>query len=318
MTTSTQHTPHSGPTGPAHDPAGRFNTAACDGGRDVRPFTSDPSLPGLSFVRVLRSELIKLRAMRSTLWLALTTVVLTGLMVTMLLFSLAWLLAEQGDFVDVVGRDVAGQELLNQSLTSGLFFAFILVGCIGVLSVTSEFGSGSIRSTMAAVPRRVMVVAAKAVAVSVFALALGAVLVLGITVAVAVFAAAQNVPVDFGAGEVWQMLGTNMLMVAAAALMGLGLGLILRSSAGAIVALAALLFVGPMAVDIIATFVQDNTAVQAIRDWQFGALLDSSRDFGQMPGVGDDVSRWAAGLGLTAWLAVALGAGGLLFHRRDV
>ncbi|MDO5492942.1 MAG: hypothetical protein Q4F53_04955 [Nesterenkonia sp.] len=300
------------------DPSGRLSTASCDDGREVRPFTSDPSLPGLSFGRVLVSEFAKLRAMRSTLWLSITTVVLTGLMVTMMLYSFAWMLSEQSNFIDTMGRDAAATELLNQNLLSGMFFAFILIGCIGVLSVTSEFGSGSIRSTMAAVPRRLTLVAAKAAALSLFAAALGLVLILGITLAASLFAARHDLSVDFGDVQVWQMLGANLLMIVAVALMGLGLGLILRSSAGAIVVLAALLFVAPMAMDIITTFVEDNPAIDLIRNWQFGSLLDAARDFGEMSMMGDSVGRLEAGVGVAGWLVVSLGLGGLLFRRRDV
>lgn len=317
MSATTQHRTDRRTADHPQPGVGRLSTSHCDDDRP-RAFISDPSLPGLSFGRILRSEFAKLTALRSTLWLSIASIVLTGLMVTMMLYSLAWLISQEEGFFDSLGQDEVGQELLNQNLMSGTFFAFILIGCIGVLSVTSEFGSGSIRSALAAVPRRLTLVGAKTAAVALFSAVVGLVLILGIAAATALFAVAQDVPMDFGAVEVWQMIGANVLMVVAAGLMGQGLGLILRSSAGAIIVLAALLFGAPMALNIITIYVQDNPLVELLQDWQFGALLDSARDFGQMPGFAGEISAPAAMAGVAVWLAVVLGLGALLFRRRDV
>lgn len=316
MNTSPQHLDTRTP----QQTSDRLSTASCDDGQRVRPFTSDASLPGLSFARILRSELGKLTGMRSTLWLSITSVVMTGLMVTLILYSFGWMLQEGSDFVDSMGAEQAGQELLTQVLMAGLFFALILIGCIGVLSVTSEYGSGSIRSTMAAVPRRLTLVTAKATAAALTGAAIGAALILGATLAVVLFLSAHDLSLAFGSAEVWQIIGANLLVVVVVTLLGFGLGLILRSSAGSIVVLAALLFIGPMAMSIIAGLVTDNPVVDAINTWQFGALIDSFRDVGSsmtVPEV-ETLDPAQAGLGLLVWLLVALGLGTWLFRRRDV
>lgn len=304
------------------DGAQRLNTSTCDDGRPVRPFTSDPALPGLSFPRILRSELAKLSALRSTLWLSLTAIVLASMMTALTIFSVGVMFEDGGFYVGQADADIVA-DLVGQGLMIGLYFSLILIGCVGVLAVTSEFGSGSIRSSLAAVPRRLPFVAAKALAVAVYAVVVGTLLIVGMAAALMVFASSQGIGVDLTDGNLWQVLGANLGVVVACALLGLGLGLVIRSSAGGIVVLAVLMFVAPMALNMLTTFTPDNEFLEFLATWQFGGLIDSVRNVGRQAEVmaaegAEGLSVTAAAAGILGWLAVVLGGGAALFARRDV
>jgi ABC-2 type transport system permease protein len=92
-----------------------------------------------------RMEWIKLRRLRSTWWtLAVTAAGTVGI----------------GLAVGLNSRNASGN-LTNNAL-AGVVPGLLLAGALGVLTMTSEYTSGTIRATLAAVPRRPLVLAAKA------------------------------------------------------------------------------------------------------------------------------------------------------------
>ena len=101
-------------------------------------------------------EWIKLRSLRSTWWtLAVTVAGAAAIAVA----------------VGVNTEDAAG-DLTNNAL-AGISLGLLLTGILGVLTATSEHSSGTIRSTLAAIPNRPLVLAAKAAVFGVVALAAG-------------------------------------------------------------------------------------------------------------------------------------------------
>lgn len=105
--------------------------------------------------RVIRSEWIKLRSLRSTALTLLTAVVL--LVGLGLLFS--W-----GEESHLAEQSPAERLRFDPTLTSqrGMFLAQLAVGVLGVLVVTGEYGTGMIRASLTAVPKRLPVLWAKA------------------------------------------------------------------------------------------------------------------------------------------------------------
>ena len=90
-------------------------------------------------------EWIKLRSLRSTWWtLAVTAAGTVGI----------------GVAVGLNSRN-ASEDLTNNAL-AGVVPGLLLAGALGVLTMTSEYTSGTIRATLAAIPRRPLVLAAKA------------------------------------------------------------------------------------------------------------------------------------------------------------
>src|SRR5258708_39688753 len=109
------------------------------------------------FRHVARMEWIKLRTLRSTWW------------------TLAITVGGAAAMAVVIGantRNGAG-DLTNNAL-AGVVPGLLLTGVLGVLMMTGEYTSGMIRATLAAVPGRPLVLAAKAAVVGVGALGAGA------------------------------------------------------------------------------------------------------------------------------------------------
>ena len=183
--------------------------------------------------RVLRSEWTKLRTQPSTFWALLATMILiTG-------FGIGYSLLR-------VARPPHGAALASVDPAavslSGVLLAQIAAGVLGVLLVTSEYATGLIRSTLAAVPRRLPVLWGKA------ALAAAATLAVSLPAAFAAFLAGQSIlarqhlSVGLSQPGVARAVPVTALYLAVAALLGLGLGALLRSTAGAIAALFGVLF----------------------------------------------------------------------------
>jgi ABC-2 type transport system permease protein len=178
-------------------------------------------MTGVTFTRVLRFEWIKFWSLRSswiTLALAVAVFIGTGLLASSLGFDAD---SEEVAVFDVIGISLAGSIL-----------AMLVVGALGVLVMTGEYGSGTIRSTLAAVPRRLPVLAAK---VLVFGAVTYAVM---FAAAVAAFLAGQAIIGSAGAsladdGALRAIFG-NAAYVTGAGLLGLLLGGVLRSTAGAL------------------------------------------------------------------------------------
>jgi len=108
------------------------------------------------FRHVAQMEWIKLRSLRSTWWtLGITVCGATAMAV-------------------VIGINTrnAGGDLTNNAL-AGIVPGLLLTGVLGVLVMTSEYTSGMIRATLAAVPRRGLVLAAKTGVFGMVALAAG-------------------------------------------------------------------------------------------------------------------------------------------------
>ena len=108
----------------------------------------------LTTAGILRSEWIKLRSVRSTVWsYAIIVVVSLGmalLMSTTFNFGGATLPAEQHVYI------------VMQASTFGIYFGQLIVAVLGVLIISGEYSTGMIRSTLTAVPKRIPALAAKA------------------------------------------------------------------------------------------------------------------------------------------------------------
>jgi len=127
----------------------------------------------------------------------------------------------------------------------GLILGQLLLGALGVLAITSEFSSGMIRATLAAAPRRSLVLAAKAAVLGAITLAAGEV------TAFAAFLAGQAVlqfpapHATLGQPGVLRAVLMAGAYPALVALIGLAIGALVRHTAGAICALVGVLFVLP-------------------------------------------------------------------------
>ncbi|GIF20442.1 ABC-type transport system involved in multi-copper enzyme maturation permease subunit [Actinoplanes tereljensis] len=244
--------------------------------------------------RVARMEWIKLRSLRSTWWtLAVTVAGTVGI----------------GVAVGRNSRDAA-VDLTNNAL-AGVVPGVLLAGILGVLTMTGEYSSGTIRVTLAAVPRRSVLLAAKAAVFGVVALIVGEVASF-----VAFFAASANVGHGLAAPTLGQPGVLRAVVLTGAAfsligLLGLGLGAIVRHSAAAVGVLVAGVYVVVQVIGFLAHGVAAYMPILILANSLSTTRPVACTDCPQF------LSAWA-GLGmLSLYAAIALAIGGWLLARRD-
>jgi ABC-2 type transport system permease protein len=210
-----------------------------------------------------------------------------------------------------------GQDPAKVSLT-GVYLGQVVVAVVAVLAISGEFGSGMIRTTLAAMPRRITVLAAKAVLVTGLMLVTGTFAILGSLLAGQLilpghgFTAAHGfAPLSLADGPVLRAAAGSVLYLALIALLSLGAATAVRDSAVAIGIVLGLLYLFP----IVAGVVSDS---HVQRHLQQIAPMTAGLDIQATTGLRSlALSPWA-GLGvLTAWAAAALLIGGLLLRLRD-
>lgn len=203
----------------------------------VRSVAADRRVTGR---RVLRSEWAKLWSLRST-WITLVL----GLLFLLAFGTIAALryrsMSGSGQQMD---PDFAGATTHSLALF-GVPFAMIALGVLGVLTTAGEYSSGMIRSTLAAVPRRLPVLWSKAAVYGGIALAVG------VAGAVAAFliasgilsgtAVAMSISAD---GVVRSLLGVGVYL-GLVGVIGVALGAMLRSTAGGISTLVGVFLLVP-------------------------------------------------------------------------
>jgi ABC-type transport system involved in multi-copper enzyme maturation permease subunit len=278
----------------------------------------DPRL-GVTQPRVVVSEWVKFRSLRSTWWsigIALAVSIGFGLL-----------------FADLRGNDMAqgqgdGFEL-DQTVLSlrGFYLAQLAVGVLGVLFVTGEYSTGMIRATLSAAPKRVPVWVAK---IAVFA---GVIFVVTLVAALIAFLAGQAVLSHYhlnpgarvitpqGAVDITQLgvplshpgslravFGAALYMVGVG-LLGLGCGFAIRNAGGAIAALFGLILILPLLAQALPSSLQQHIM-------KYLPLMAGTAGMNTVP-VDDQLSPWA-GLGVFAiYVAVALTIGLVVLRRRD-
>jgi ABC-2 type transport system permease protein len=193
--------------------------------------TLDRRLPAghYGFRNVAAMEWIKLRSLRSMIW-----VMAGGVAVTIAI----------GVTAGFNTRNASGDPTNN--IMSGIILGQIVTGVLGVLLMTSEYSSGMIRGTFAAAPRRPLVLAAKATVYGLFALVAGEIAAFASLLG---GAAALRSSVPHPALSQPSVLRAVVMCgayLALTGLMGLGIGAIIRHSAAAVATLAGGLFVLPL------------------------------------------------------------------------
>ncbi len=269
--------------------------------RDAQPGHPGQAAGHYGFRSAARMEWLKLRTVRSTAWIML--VFAAGLI------GIAILVLSHEHWTSMSPQARATFDPTNDSF-AGLALGQLAVGILGVLMITSEFSSGMIRATFAAVPRRPLLLAAKAGVLGAVTLAAGEIL------AFASFAAGEAVlksPAPHAAlGQPGVLRAVLMAGAypALIALTGLGLGAIIRHTAGAISAVAGILFVLPLILLPLGTSVQDSV----------GEFLPMIIAENSITAVKPAVGNLAPGAGfamLCLYAVAALVAGGWVLARRD-
>jgi ABC-2 type transport system permease protein len=250
------------------------------------------------FAAVGRMEWIKVRSVRATWWL------LAGSVVAM---------AASGVGVGIGYRAhtpiATSAQIVNNSL-GGAVLAQLLIGAFGILAVTNEYSSGMIHATFAAIPRRELVLAAKA------AVCGAAMFVVGLAGSVVGFLSGQAAIVGTAILHASlrdpAILRTVLLTgvyLGVVGLLGMGLGTIIRHTGGSTGALFAGLFVSMV---VAGMFGPGGMVVSRFVPMMM--LVNSIAVTTPVPGM---VSPWAGIAVMVGYAALAMGAGTVLLARRD-
>lgn len=275
---------------------------------------------GVSFGGVLRSEWIKLRSLRSTWWCSV-------IIVALLVGFAALLSATISGFEGQQSTPESEQQLALTAVTVGTAFAQLVAAVLGALVITGEFGTGMVRSTFAAVPRRTGALVAKLLLVVLLTFVVSAVGLAGALGVALPLLSSVGLDVDLGDTGVWTALVAAAGSVALTGGMAFGLGTIIRNGAGAIAAAVGIVFVLPILFQILVASVQDavwpsnvqefSPAQVATRMYEYQA--DTQNPFSTPPVEGAIVLEpWQAALVLAGWVVVFFVVGLVLTKRRDV
>ena len=273
--------------------------------RAAGPARTERAWAGLS--DALRAEWTKLRTVPGTAWILTAICVLT---------------VAVGAATAAATRCGAGTRCMvdptRVSLT-GIEVGQAVVAVLAVLVISDEYSTGMIRTTFIAMPRRWMVLAAKAVVLTSLVLAVAVVAVAGSLAAgrlimtgngltaahgFAVVSLAHELTVRAAAGSV--------LYLALVGLLSLGIAAIVRDSAAATGAVLGMLYVPPVIALILGSEPAWQRWVERYTPTNAGLAILSTTGLHHLA-----ISPWA-GLGVLAgWAAAALLAAGLLLHLRD-
>ncbi|MBV9592425.1 MAG: ABC transporter permease [Actinobacteria bacterium] len=253
-------------------------------------------------VGVIRSEWIKLRSLRST-WFSLVAALLIMDGLGTLFSALHAHRLETGP---------GGKVILDATQVSlrGVFLAQLAIGVLGVMVVTGEYGTGMIRSSLSAVPTRTPVLIAKSLVFATF------VFVTSLLAAFVAFFLGQAAQASTHAQADLSTPGALRAIVGAAiyltliGLLAVGIGFVVRSTAGAIATLFGIVLVAPLLANALPTPYSTDVT-------KFLPLSAGTKIITTLPSEPDLLPPWT-GIGVVAiYVVIALVAGGWVLRRRD-
>jgi ABC-2 type transport system permease protein len=253
--------------------------------------------------RVLLSEWTKVRSLRSTLYALLATALLTiglGILASAITAS---------KWATSTAADKASFNPLSTSLL-GVEIGVLAIGVLGVLVITAEYSTGMVRSTFAAVPKRLPVLWGKIGVYSAVALAVSIPATLIAFFVGQAFLSSEHLEISFShAGVARAVLGAG-LYLGIAGLFGLGIGAILRNTAAAISTFVAIMFVIPPLIGILPSSL--SNAIEPYLPSQAGAAITK---------IGHEahtLSPWAGLAVFAGYAAASIAVAAVLLLKRDV
>ena len=252
--------------------------------------------------RVIRSEWTKLRSVRSTRWslLAAGLFVLVIGIVVCIVFEARW--------PHLSPQDRAHFKPLRANLV-GVNLAQLAFGVLGVMTITGEYSTGMIRSTLSAVPTRLPVLWSKAFVFAVVAFVVSLPAVFIVFFAGQAILAGQHINIALSHAGVARALIGAALYMTVFGLFGLGIGAITRSTPGGISALVAIMFVIPPLVDILPSNIT-NVVDKFLPSNAGGAVWTITPD-------PHTLSPWVGFAVFCAWTALSLVLAAILLRARD-
>jgi ABC-2 type transport system permease protein len=249
-------------------------------------------------IRLVRAEWTKLFTTRVWIGLLLGACVMVGGFAALLTAFAGN--AESG--LPPVGTPAFEQVALSQATNATVLFLIL-----GIIGMTQEYRHRTATPTFLATPRRWKVVVAKLVAYALVAVPFALVLLAVNVLVVSLYAGARGAAPSL-TGDNLEVLGTSGLALVIYALMGVGLGALLRNQVGAIVG-------GLVYLYVVEPIIRAIPATSGAYKWMPGGGLEAMTATFQGP---DLLGAWQGGLLLVAYGLLAALLGTLLAVRRDV
>jgi ABC-2 type transport system permease protein len=256
-------------------------------------------------IACLHAEWTKLRTLASTGWLLLAAVALT--VITGAASSAAVSCPSGG----------CAEDPAKISLT-GIYLGQAVIAIVAVLAVSGEYGTGMIRTTLTAMPRRTAVLAAKAVLAAGLALAAGIVAVAASLLAGRLILPGRGIgprhgypALSLADGLVLRAAAGSVLYLGLIALLSVGIAAVVRDQAAAIGIVLGLLYLFP----IVAAAAGNPLLTRHLR--QLGPMTAGLAVQATTGLSGQPIGPWAGLAVLAAWATAALLAGSLLLRLRD-
>ena len=291
---------------PAHASATPASPAPSRTAAATAPRPAGPRIQGRqTFLRSVHSEWIKLWTLWSTWTSSIMTIALSVLFGAGVVIS--------------YGQVEHLQDSAKNYITYGLSFGQIVVAVLGALVITGEYSSGQIRSSLTAVPNRGRLLLSKAVVLSVVAFILGS-LSTFLSWAVSkpfIGEYAGSLADAHYLGHIW---GSG-LTLAGIALMALGFGFLLRSTAGSVTLSVVLLFVITIPLTLMSLKLKwagkilgclPSTVSEAVND-----PFHQAREWGSTTDPTFFLTHGQAVAVFAAWSLIPLIVAWFVFSRRD-
>jgi len=258
---------------------------------------------GVTQARVIESEWVKLRSLRSTVFSLLAAVACTvglGILISALRAND---FKQEGALKGLQGFDPTAHSL------RGVFLAQLAIGVLGVLLITGEYSTGMVRATFAAVPRRLPVLWAKVLVFSVVVFVVSYVASLLAFLCGQAFLGTAGLGASIGSpGAARAVLG-GALYLTVLGLLAVGLGFVFRNTAAGIATLFGLLLVLPVIAQALPSSWYDDI-YKYLPMPAGGQIMTTVSE----PNL---LSPWA-GLGVFAiYAVVAVALGAVVLKRRD-
>jgi ABC-type transport system involved in multi-copper enzyme maturation permease subunit len=266
----------------------------------LAPLTAVPANAGnANLAGALKSEFTKIRSVRSTYWNLLGMVVVTiGISA----------LASYGATRNQHGP---GFDPTMQSL-GGLYLSQLIIAALGVLVITSEYSTKMIGTSLTAMPRRGTLIAAKAIVFGAVSFVTSLVTCFAAFFLGQAIMSSHHISTTLSQPGVLRAVVGGALFLTAVGLLGFGIGLLIRHSAGAICTAVAMLFVASILVNLLPSSWQNHVdrllpAIAGGSIWSVVPQSSPPATFGP----------WTGYAVLCAWAAVAIAGGMYLFRKRN-
>ncbi|GAA0485865.1 ABC transporter permease subunit [Streptomyces olivaceiscleroticus] len=249
----------------------------------------------------LASEWTKIKSVRSTVWtLGVLIVLVVGIG------------ALTGIGISASGTNLRGESPLGFGMF-GMLLGLMCVITLGVLCVSSEYGTGMIRTTLTACLSRARVLAAKAIVFFLLSFVVTAVTTAVVALLLTGMLGGQGGATPSGSEWFKATVGVS-LYVAVIGLLALGVGALLRHSAGAIT-----IMIGLVLLPLVLALFMMSESLSDLREWLFEYSIPSQLGVMYSNAVADSgPSGWEPLWIMTGLTAVVLGGAFVALHQRDV